>query len=54
MKLLFIEASPRKEHSSSSRVAKAFVEGYQKTKFCAQERLGCCLQATVAGSAYAG
>ena len=30
MKLLFIEASPRKEHSSSSRVAKAFVEGYQK------------------------
>lgn len=30
MKLLFIEASPRKEHSSSSRVANAFVEAYQK------------------------
>lgn len=30
MKLLFIEASPRKENSSSSRVANAFVEAYQQ------------------------
>ena len=30
MNLLFIEASPRGQHSSSSRVANAFVEAYQK------------------------
>jgi len=30
MKLLFIEASPRKENSCSSRVANAFVGAYQK------------------------
>lgn len=30
MKLLYIEASPRKENSSSSRVAKAFLEAYQQ------------------------
>jgi FMN-dependent NADH-azoreductase len=30
MNLLFIEASPRGEHSTSSRVANAFVEAYQK------------------------
>ena len=30
MKLLYIEASPRKENSSSSRVANAFVEAYQQ------------------------
>jgi len=30
MKLLYIEASPRKEHSASSRVANAFVEAYKE------------------------
>ncbi len=30
MKLLYIEASPRKQNSSSSRVANAFVEAYQQ------------------------
>ena len=30
VKLLYIEASPRKENSSSSRVAKAFVDAYQQ------------------------
>jgi FMN-dependent NADH-azoreductase len=30
MKLLYIEASPRRENSSSSRVANAFVEAYQQ------------------------
>lgn len=30
MKLLYIEASPRKENSTSSRVANAFVESYRK------------------------
>lgn len=30
MKLLYIEASPRKENSSSSRVANAFVQAYQQ------------------------
>jgi len=30
MKLLYIEASPRKEHSSSSRVGNAFVEAYKE------------------------
>lgn len=30
MKLLFIEASPRRENSCSSRVANAFVEAYQQ------------------------
>jgi len=30
MKLLYIEASPRKENSTSSRVANAFVDAYRK------------------------